>query len=218
MGSVVLMGAIAGAVSALRRAGGALLSGRQDCAPRQRLRRSQIALIMLVAVSGCGGTGSHTGTAAQAGDLLGHGRADDGATDATEAMLIVVSDDQRIRNTSEATAARQRAIRTELASLPLLKELALPGLSEAERSDKKREIERLREQYKREMTLVEAFHKELERKLKEAEGVFALKDPEVERMRGELTRIIERKGEDEREAIERVQREFERRREELAHK
>ncbi len=212
------MGAIAGVAAALRRLGGALFGGGRDCAPRKYAMRSQIVLVLVLGVSGCGGTSSRMGTEGQDGDALGLVSPGGAATGAAGAMLVAVSDNQRIRNTVEATAARQSAIRTELSTLPLLKELALPDLSEEERAEKRREVERLRERYRREMAPVEAFHKELESRLKEAERIFARKDPEVERMRQELASILKRKGSDEREEIERVQREFERRRQELDRK
>jgi len=174
------------------------------------------ATVTLLAVGGCGGSGSAARKVVQRGRASGpvdaHGR----ASGIAEAMLLVMTEDQKIQSASEATAARRRAIRTELATLTILKELAQLELSKAERADKKREVDSLRKQYKREMAPIEAFHRDLEHKVEAIESFFARQDPEVERLRGELRGIVTRKGKNEHEEIERVRREFERRRQELA--
>jgi len=133
-------------------------------------------------------------------------------------MLIAMSGTHEIRSTSEAVAAQQRATLTELATVPLLDELARPDLSERERAEKKHEINRLRKQYHREMAPVAAFYRGLAPKLNEAERAFELKDPEIEHLRQDLARILERKGTDKRSEISRIQKEFDRRLNELARK
>ena len=85
-------------------------------------------------------------------------------------MLRAVADEKKIRNMREATEARKRAIPTGSAIVRLHEELMRrPGLSQRERADKEREIDRLRAQHKREMEPIEAFHKELERRGEEFE-------------------------------------------------
>lgn len=133
-------------------------------------------------------------------------------------MLSAMSEAYKIRSTSEASAAQRRATRTELATVPLLKELGRPELSERERAEKKQEIDRLRRQYCREMEAVDAFYTDLVPKLKQAEWAFELGDPEIERLRQELVRILKHESENKRSEIARVQREFDRRLNELARK
>jgi len=99
--------------------------------------------------------------------------------------------------------------------VPVLKGLQQPNLTARERAEKQQEIASLREQYRREMEPIDVFCRELEPKLQEAERAFTLKDPEIERMREEMTCIVERKGRDEGKEIERVRGEFARRLDEL---
>lgn len=206
---VLIVRVVALAVATLGRTSRALFGVGSHSAPR----RPMVTLVMLLAISGCGGTSLPSQTVVSQGVVVGNGRADNGAT-----MLMNMTGKHEIRNVSEATAAKERANRTELATVPLFKELGRPDLSERERADKEREIDRLREQYKREMDPVDAFYKELERKGKEYERALERKDPEIERMREEMRRILERKGKDERKEIRRVQEEAKRRLKELAGK
>jgi predicted nucleic acid-binding Zn-ribbon protein len=81
-------------------------------------------------------------------------------------MLMGMTDKHKIRNMSEAAAAKERANRTMLAMAALAKEVR-PGISERERADKKQEIDRLRKQHKREREPVEAFYKEFVHKAEE---------------------------------------------------
>jgi len=130
-------------------------------------------------------------------------------------MMIAMSGAYEIRSPSDATAALKQATQTELAMVPLLKDLARPGLSEGERADKKQEIDRLRTQYRRETEAIHAFYRELAPKLARAERAFESKDPEIERLRREMVDILQRKGNDERGEIARLQMAFERRAQEL---
>ena len=186
--------------------------GKLARAARGHVRSSPIALIMLV-IAGCGETGSQA--------QMAHDKAVVGSRELVsgrKVMLLGVIDEHKIRNTSEARVAEEHAIRTELAMVPLLKELGRPGLSERERADKEREIDTLRKQYNREMEPVDAFHRELGRKIEKAERTYALKDPEIERIREEMRLTLERRGKNERKEIKRLQGEYERRRRELERK
>jgi uncharacterized protein YceK len=180
--------------------------------------RAVIALVVLLGVSGCGGTSSHTGSTNTGSTVQARKTSSGGATVPGGSMLMTMTGEHEIRNMTEATAAKERANRTELAIVPLLKELGRPGLSERERADKQQEIDRLREQYRREMEPVQAFYKEIEHKAKEYDRLLKLKDPAVERMREELKRVIERKGKNEVEEFHRIQGEFDRRLAELDRK
>jgi hypothetical protein len=172
-------------------------------------------MIIPLAVIGCGGANSQTEPASRPDTLIRRGQDDGTATASARRLLIAMIDDYKIRSTSEANAAQQRANGTQLATAALLEELGRPGLSERERAEKNREIDRLRKQYNREMAPVLAFYNELEHRLKGAENVLERKDREIERMRQELAGILERKGGNERREILRVQGEFDRRLKEL---
>ena len=131
-------------------------------------------------------------------------------------MLMGMTNEHKISTMREATAARERALTTMSAITRLHGEvMRRPDLSARERADKKREIDRLRKQYKRENEPVEAFYKGLEHRAEEVERAVARKDHEIERLREEVTRIAERKGKNELKEIERVKGEFDRRLEEL---
>lgn len=129
---------------------------------------------------------------------------------------MTMTNGQEIRNASEATTAKERANLTTAATVPLLKALTKPGLSERERAAIQEEIARLREQYSREIAPVRAFYDGLGRKAKGVERALESKDPEIERLRAEMAHVLERKGENEGEEITRIRAAFERRREELA--
>jgi hypothetical protein len=131
-------------------------------------------------------------------------------------MLMGMIPEHKISTMREATAARERALTTMSAITRLHEEvMRRPDLSEGERVDKKQEIDRLRQQYKREYEPVDAFYKGLERRAKMVERTVAQKDPEIEHLREEVRRISERKGKTEHIEIERVEGEFSRRLKEL---
>ncbi len=80
-------------------------------------------------------------------------------------MLAGMHDKAKIHSMSEAAAAYERANETRAAVVTLSKEANRSGISASEHARKNREIERLREQYIREMEPVNAFLKEVEREV-----------------------------------------------------
>jgi hypothetical protein len=122
-----------------------------------------------------------------------------------------------ITDAQEAAKARARANRTVAATLPLLAEIKHGDLSERERAEKQQEVHRLLGEAHRETARVDAFYAQREVVGAELKRLLARKDPEVERLRSELKRVVERKGSDEREEIARIRAELERRRQELTH-
>lgn len=118
--------------------------------------------------------------------------------------------ERKIKNVSEATAVRERAYHTLAATIPLLKLLKDPSLSERERADSEDKVDRLRKQYKRETEPVEEFYKGLERNSEMFERILESKDPDIVRMREEIACVLERKEGDEYAEIQRIRGEFKR--------
>ncbi len=78
--------------------------------------------------------------------------------------------------------------------MTVFKELENPDLSERERDDKERKVERLRKQIKRELEPLEAFYKEFERQGQELERLLERKsqdEAEIKRLREELARMFQ---------------------------
>lgn len=173
-----------------------------------------ITLVMLLTFGGCGEMGSQGRSVIEHKVPVEHARTDE-TPSPTRGILIAMTDKHKIQNIGEATAARVRADSTGAAIVLLHKEIGNQDLDAQERLDKKREIDRLRRQYRRERGSLNAFYRELENKGKEYERILALKDPTVERIREEMKRIIETKGPNELMEIDHVRAEYERRHEEL---
>jgi len=121
----------------------------------------------------------------------------------------------KIKDMSEAFLARKRLEHTRLKIASLHKEIRGQDVSERELPDREREIDRLRVRYKSEIELLDNFYKGFELKSSEYERLLELKDPGVERMRGEMNQVLELKRENETEEIMRIREEFARRFEEL---
>jgi hypothetical protein len=102
----------------------------------------------------------HTGSAIQTRRTL-----NDRKTALDDNKPIGMHDKLRIQSMSEAAEAYERANKTMASVVTLTREANSPGVSESKRADKNREIDMLREQYNREMEPVNAFFKEIERKL-----------------------------------------------------
>jgi hypothetical protein len=220
MGTVVLIRMAALAVARLGHTSRAFFSGGLSCLPRRRVRLSWFSLVMLLAVSGCGGTSSHARTVAQHKVVAESRHASGRAT-----MLTGMTDERKIRTREEATAAAERArpieveIQREIGRLHR-EVVRRTDLSERERADKNREIDRLRKEWKRIREPIEAWSKQVSKNsgFQHVVQLLQTKDPEIERMIGEMRGILERKGGDEQKEIRRVQEEADRRLKELASK
>jgi hypothetical protein len=130
-------------------------------------------------------------------------------------MLIAMSSKHKIQSMSEAIAASVRAERTGAAIVSLHREIDSHDINAQERIDREQEIDRLRDQYRRERKLLSAFYKTLERKGEELERILAFKDPEIERIDKELTQAYESNDRNKNSEIARLRGEFERRSKEL---
>jgi hypothetical protein len=180
----------------------------------------RVVLLILITISGCGGTGSQVLTTSRQRTIAMPTRRVTGGSPAAVDMLVAMVDDDRIdnlkiNNVKEASVASQRAQRTLLAITSLNRQIRGSGLGDGERGEKESAVERLREQYRRELLPLDAFYNKLERKGKELERILAFKDPEIERIDKELKRVYESSDKNKDGEIVRIRGEFERRSKEL---
>jgi hypothetical protein len=119
-----------------------------------------VVAILLLTMSGCGMTTLPMGSASRSRRTFS-----DGELALKENKAVDMHDKLEIRSMREAAEAYERANETMTLVLTLTREANGPGVSESERANKNREIAMLREQYSREMQPVNAFLKEIVRKL-----------------------------------------------------
>jgi hypothetical protein len=139
---------------------GSRMLRRRMVGTRYGLLLLTLAVILLLAVSGCGGSIPHTTLGAQMRETSSNGIIASG-----DSMHVGMHDKLKIRSMSEAAAAYEQANKTMAAVVILAKEASRPGISGRERTEKNREIDSFRQQYNREMEPVKAFFKKVERKV-----------------------------------------------------
>jgi hypothetical protein len=162
---------------------------------------------MLVAtVSGCGSLGA-------ANDLSTRGvpltYMQNAAGPRPPDMMSSMKRGEEIHNARQAREVRQRAEAMARTIQALHREIKFGQLSQQERVDKSREISQLRVKRRREVELLGAFEERLQRKGYELERLSRLGDPDVERMRRELSEVMDLKGSKRIVETERIQKEFE---------
>jgi hypothetical protein len=104
-------------------------------------------------------------------------------------MLSIMPEKSKIRTARQAVAAFARANRTQGALYTLIREVRSPGTSDAARTEKERDIDKLRKQLKEEMEPVKAFYQELARKAEEKMG-----KREMERVKALIRKGEEKTG------------------------